>query len=78
MEFKVLKDILSANDQIAEENRELLEQNKVYAINVMSSPGSGKTSTILQTIKGLKDKIKIAVIEGDVSSSIDAEKISKD
>jgi hydrogenase nickel incorporation protein HypB len=44
----------------------------------MSSPGSGKTSTILQTIKGLKDKVKIAVIEGDVSSSIDAEKISKE
>jgi len=78
MEFKVLKDILSANDQIAAENRQLLEENKVFAINVMSSPGSGKTSTILQTIKGLKDKIKIAVIEGDVSSSIDAEKISKE
>jgi hydrogenase nickel incorporation protein HypB len=78
MEFKVLKDILSANDQIAEENRQLLEDNKVFAINVMSSPGSGKTSTILQTIKGLKDKVKIAVIEGDVSSSIDAEKISKE
>jgi len=76
MEFKVLKDILSANDQIAEENRQLLEDNKVFAINVMSSPGSGKTSTILQTIKGLKDRVKIAVIEGDVSSSIDAEKIS--
>ena len=78
MEFKVLKDILSANDQIAAENRQLLESNKVFAINVMSSPGSGKTSTILQTIKGLKDKIRIAVIEGDVSSSIDAEKISKE
>jgi len=78
MEFKVLKDILSANDQIAVENRELLDGNKVFAVNVMSSPGSGKTSTILQTIKGLKDKVKIAVIEGDVSSSIDAEKISKE
>ncbi len=78
MEFKVLKDILSANDQIAEENHELLDNNKVFAINVMSSPGSGKTSTILQTIKGLKGKVKIAVIEGDVSSSIDAEKISKE
>ena len=78
MEFKVLKDILSANDQIAAENQQLLEENKVFAINVMSSPGSGKTSTILQTIKGLKDKVKIAVIEGDVSSSIDAEKISKE
>ncbi|MFC1950870.1 hydrogenase nickel incorporation protein HypB [Chloroflexota bacterium] len=78
MEIKVLKDILSANDQIAAENRELLDSSKVFAVNVMSSPGSGKTSTILQTIKGLKDKVKIAVIEGDVSSSIDAEKISKE
>lgn len=78
MEFKVLKDILSANDQIAQENRQMLELNRVFAINVMSSPGSGKTSTILQTIKGLRDKVKMAVIEGDVNSSIDAEKISKE
>ena len=78
MEIKVLKDILSANDQIAEDNRKMLDSRGVFAINLMSSPGAGKTSLILQTIKGLKEKVKIGVIEGDVSSSIDAEKISKE
>lgn len=78
MEIKVLKDILGANDQIAEENHKLLDSKGVLAINLMSSPGAGKTSTILQTIKGLKDKYRISVIEGDVSSSIDADRISKE
>jgi hydrogenase nickel incorporation protein HypB len=77
MEIKVLKDILSANEQIAERNRRLLDSKGVFAINVMSSPGAGKTSLILETIKRLKGKVRIGVIEGDVSSSLDAEKISK-
>jgi hydrogenase nickel incorporation protein HypB len=77
MEIKVLKDILSANEQIAERNRRLLDSKGVFAINVMSSPGAGKTSLILETIKRLKGKVGIGVIEGDVSSSLDAEKISK-
>ena len=75
MEIKVIKDILSANNQIAEQNRRLLDSNRVLAVNLMSSPGAGKTSLILQTIKALKDKVRIGVIEGDISSSIDAEKI---
>ena len=78
MEIKVLKDILGANDQIAEENQQLLNSRKVLAINIMSAPGAGKTSLILQTIKGLGNRVKIGVIEGDVSSSIDAERISKE
>jgi len=78
MEIKVLKDILGANDQIAEENQQLLNNKKVFAVNIMSSPGAGKTSLILQTIKGLGNRVKIGVIEGDVSSSIDAERISKE
>jgi len=77
MEIKVLKDILSANDQIAQRNRELLNSKGVFTVNVMASPGAGKTSLILQTIKSLKGKIKIGVIEGDIRSSIDAELISK-
>ena len=75
MEIKVIKDILSANNQIAERNRRLLDSNGVLAVNLMSSPGAGKTSLIMQTIKALKDKVRIGVIEGDISSSIDAEKI---
>lgn len=78
MEIKVLKDILGANEQIAEKNRELLNNNRVFAINVMSSPGAGKTSLILKTIKGLRGKTKIGVIEGDVSSSLDAETVGKE
>lgn len=78
MEIKVLKDILSANDRIALENRKLLDKKGVLAINVMASPGAGKTSVILQTISGLKTKIKVGVIEGDVSSRIDADRIAKE
>jgi hydrogenase nickel incorporation protein HypB len=76
MEVKVLQNILSANDQLAARNRQLLNQKRVFTVNIMSSPGAGKTSLILHTIKGLKDKVKIAVIEGDVASSLDAEKVT--
>jgi hydrogenase nickel incorporation protein HypB len=76
MKVKVLQNILSANDQLAARNRQLLNQKKVFTVNIMSSPGAGKTSLILQTIEGLKDKVKIAVIEGDVASSLDAEKVT--
>lgn len=78
MEIKVLKDILSANDRIALENRKLLDSKNVLAINIMASPGAGKTSVILQTIASLKDKIRIGVIEGDVSSSVDADRIAQE
>jgi hydrogenase nickel incorporation protein HypB len=78
MEIKVLKDILSANEQIAARNRGLLEENGVFAINLMSSPGAGKTSLILETVKALKGNTGVGVIEGDLNSSIDAELISKE
>lgn len=78
MEIKILKDILGANEQIAKRNRELLDSNSVFAVNLMSSPGAGKTSLILETIKRLKGTINIGVIEGDVSSSVDAEVIGKE
>ena len=77
MEIKVLKDILSTNNQIAEQNRRLLENKKIMAVNLMSSPGAGKTTLIMETIKALKGEAQVGVIEGDVSSSIDAEKLSK-
>ena len=78
MEIKVLKDILSANERIAERNHKLLDSKGVFAVNLMASPGAGKTSLILETIKGLKGKTRIGVIEGDVSSSLDAETIGKE
>ena len=78
MEIKVLKDILNANEQIAERNRQLLDSKGVFAVNLMSSPGAGKTSLILETIRRLKDKTRVGVIEGDISSSLDAEAIGKE
>jgi hydrogenase nickel incorporation protein HypB len=78
MEIKVLQNILNANDQIAEHNRQTLGTNKVYTVNIMASPGAGKTSLIMETIKRLKSKLPIGVIEGDISSSIDAQTVSKE
>ncbi len=70
----IVEKILSANDSIAERNRALLDQAGVYAINIMASPGAGKTSFILQTLDALKGRLKLGVIEGDLATSIDAEK----
>ena len=78
MEIKVLKDILSANDQRAKENRALLDRHGILAVNITASPGAGKTSLILETIKRLKTKRRIGVVEGDVSSSVDAETVGKE
>jgi hydrogenase nickel incorporation protein HypB len=71
----VKQTILGANNEKAELNRALLNSHHILMLNVMSSPGSGKTSVILQTINRLRVKYRIAVIEGDIASSIDAEKI---
>jgi len=76
MKVKVLHNILDANDQMANRNRQMLDKEGVLAINIMSSPGAGKTSLILQTIARLKDRVRIAVIEGDIASTIDADRIS--
>jgi hydrogenase nickel incorporation protein HypB len=78
MEIKVLKDILSANDQIASRNRQLLDRLGIFVINIMSSPGAGKTSLLVETIRRLKDSINIGVIEGDVASNWDAEQVGKE
>ena len=77
MEIKVLRDILSANDAIAGRNQSRLDKHNILAINIMSSPGAGKTSLILRTIEKLKERARIAVIEGDVASTIDADKVSQ-
>jgi hydrogenase nickel incorporation protein HypB len=72
----VIENILSANDQMAEMNRSQLDARHVYGINIMASPGAGKTSVILQTIRALTGKIKIAVVEGDTAPvTIDADKV---
>ena len=78
MEIKVLKDILGANEAIAKRNKDRLDSHSILTINIMSSPGAGKTSLILQTINRLKAGTRIAVIEGDVASRIDADKVNKE
>lgn len=70
------EDILSANEAKARENKDRLKKHSVMTVNIMSSPGAGKTSTIMNTINRLKDKVRIAVIEGDVASSVDSDKIN--
>jgi hydrogenase nickel incorporation protein HypB len=74
---KVIERILSANDQIAAENRARLDIQGVVAINVMASPGAGKTSLILQTIEALRGRLRVGVIEGDIASSVDADKVAQ-
>ena len=77
MQVKVLENILKANDTIAQENRTLFQQKGVLVLNVMSSPGSGKTSIIERTVKTLGKHYHIGVIEGDIASTYDAELLSK-
>lgn len=67
--------ILKKNDLIANDIRQLLLEKHVYMLDLLASPGSGKTSTILATIEALRDEFNIAVIEGDIASSVDADKI---
>ena len=78
IKIQIVENILSANDRIAEENLEFLNARNILSVNIMASPGAGKTSVILQTIKSLSPEIKIAVIEGDTAPvTIDADKVSK-
>ncbi len=68
--------VLEKNDQIAQKNRDDFKTYNVYTINVVSSPGSGKTSILEQTIEHLKGKLNLSVIEGDVQTDNDARRIS--
>lgn len=72
----VFEKILSANDQVASLNRSRLDAVKVFSVNLMASPGAGKTSVILQTIQALSKDVRIGVIEGDTAPvTIDADKV---
>lgn len=74
MEIEIVSDVLEYNKEHAQINRKIFKENKILVINMLSSPGSGKTSLIIQTIKRLVD-FNIGVIEGDISSTYDAEKM---
>lgn len=75
MQIDLKKPILDKNDSLAAELRERFAKNHVFVLDLLASPGSGKTSTILATIDALRDEFNIAVIEGDIASNVDAEKI---
>lgn len=77
MKIKVTTKILDANDRIAEENKKMFKDLGVYVINLMSSPGAGKTSLLEKTISTIKDKVKVGVIEGDITGTNDAERIDR-
>lgn len=77
LKISVVRNILNANNRIAGENRELFKKESMLVLNLMSSPGAGKTTLLEQTISHLKKKMRISVIEGDIQSSTDAERIAK-
>jgi hydrogenase nickel incorporation protein HypB len=69
-------DILEANEQMADHNRGHFKEHGVYVVNLMSAPGAGKTSVLEQTINRIKDDLRLGVIEGDLMTTIDADRIS--
>ena len=77
MKITVVKNILEANQRMAEENRRRFDQHGLRVLNLMSSPGAGKTSLLEKTIQSLKGEIRIGVIEGDIQSTFDAERIER-
>lgn len=77
MEIKVMADILDKNDRLAAEVNALLARRGIFTLNLLGSPGSGKTSLLELTIAALKDELRLAVIEGDLFTAKDAERIAR-
>jgi len=77
MKVPVVRNILEANERIAQQNRDLFDENALLVINLMSSPGAGKTSLLEKTIDALKGDLRMGIIEGDIQSSQDAERIAE-
>jgi hydrogenase nickel incorporation protein HypB len=72
--IQVIENILNANDRLADANRAELDRAKVFSLNIMASPGAGKTSLIEQTVRGLLDNFQLAVIDGDIATELDADR----
>lgn len=77
MKVPVVRNVLEANEQLARENQARFREKGLLVLNLMSSPGAGKTTLLERTVDALKDKIRIGVIEGDIQSTYDAEKIAR-
>lgn len=76
-EIEVMKNILGENDRVAAENQALFREKNVYVLNLMGSPGAGKTSLLERTMERLKGRTRMAVIEGDLFTSRDADRIER-
>lgn len=72
--ISVVENIFNANDRLAAENRAMLDQNGVFSLNLMASPGAGKTSLIEHTVMHLAELFQLAVIDGDIATSLDADR----
>ena len=75
--IEVKQSIFASNDADAEKLRKQLKEEKTFLLNIMSSPGSGKTSVLVKTIEALKDQINIGVMEADIDSDVDAVKVAE-
>jgi hydrogenase nickel incorporation protein HypB len=72
----VVENVLKANDQIAAQNQRLLDERHTVAVNLMASPGAGKTSLLMRTVETLRGRVRIGAIEGDTASQVDADKVA--
>jgi hydrogenase nickel incorporation protein HypB len=75
--IRIERKVLEKNDEVAQQNRNVFERYGTFVINLVSSPGSGKTSILERTIEHLRDRLRIGVIEGDVQTDLDAQRIAR-
>jgi hydrogenase nickel incorporation protein HypB len=73
---KVVENVLKANDQIAAQNQRLLDERHTLAVNLMASPGAGKTSLVMRTVEALHGRLRVGAIEGDTASQVDADRVA--
>ena len=79
-EFKVIEvhqSVYASNDAIARQTRDRLKESRTFLVNIMASPGAGKTSVLLETIRRLKEQYRIGVMEADIEATVDAEKMEQ-
>ncbi len=77
LNIPIVRKVLEVNERIAEENRRLFDEKRILVLNMMSSPGAGKTTLLEKTIDRLKDRWRVGVVEGDLQTTADAERIAR-
>jgi hydrogenase nickel incorporation protein HypB len=76
VQVSIVEEIMSANDRLAADVRARLDEAGIFALNMMASPGAGKTSLITRTVEALKDELRIGAVDGDIATTIDADRIA--